>query len=66
MSSSLVKNDEANLMAQLLYAIYNFLLFTLTHYGMGRHAWWITNVEIFSKVCAYLKSFRRPVLININ
>jgi hypothetical protein len=53
-------------MAQFMTAIYNSLLFSLTHYGMGRHAWWITSVEIFSQVCTYLISFSRPVLTNEN
>jgi len=43
-------DDWLILVAWLLTAIYASLLFSLTHYGMGRHAWWITNVEVFSQL----------------
>lgn len=38
------------MVSKLITAIYTSLLIAIAHFGMGRHAWWMTDVKTFAQV----------------
>lgn len=50
-------------LSKLITGIYTSLLIAIAHFGMGRHAWWMTDVKTFAQVSCNFKHTRMQSLI---